>query len=136
MDAETNFFSVHQQIALSIVPVITGFLSLLGSSFIIYLIYKDREKKLKKTYHRLLLGISTSDWLNSARACTSSFLMPRGTPGVWKAQGTQATCTMQGFFAQLVRLHRCSSLNWFINNQFNSHEFISSTGSCHNSILV
>jgi hypothetical protein len=109
MDAENNHFPRQQQKILSIVPVITGFLSLLGSSFIIYLIYKEREKKLKKTYHRLLLGISISDWLNSARACTSSFLMPRGTPGVWKAQGTQATCEVQGFFAQLVRLNCCSS---------------------------
>ena len=85
----------------TITPVITGFLSVIGSSCILVIISKDRKRKLKKTYHRLLLGISVSDWMNSARACTSSFVVTKGTPGVWQTHGTQATCETQGFFAQL-----------------------------------
>ena len=94
-----SFFGETQQIVLAIIPIFSGFLSALGSSCIIYIILRDG--KFDRTYHRLLLGISISDWMNSVRAMTSSFLMPRGTPGIWKAYGTTATCTAQGFFAQL-----------------------------------
>jgi hypothetical protein len=99
-----DYFPRGQQIALTIVPIFSGLLSVIGSSCIAYLILQDRQRKLSKTYHRLLLGLSFSDISNSLRACFASFFMPSDTPGVWLAYGNQGTCTALGFFAQLGKL--------------------------------
>jgi hypothetical protein len=105
----TDFFPRQQQIALTIIPVFTGFLSGIGSACIVYIIMRDRKRKLKQTYHRLLLGMSVSDVINSIRACLSSFFIPVDTPGVWIAYGNQGTCTALGFFAQLGELKRAQT---------------------------
>lgn len=97
--ASSPSFSSPQQIALAVAPVVTGVLSFLGSLCIIYIIVKEREKKLQKTYHRLLLAMSAADIVGSVRACCSSFAMPVGS--WWMAHGNTATCEFQGFAAQL-----------------------------------
>jgi tellurite resistance protein TehA-like permease len=100
--ANAAAFSGSQQVALAVVPLMTGFFSLLGASCIVYIILRDRKRSqnLSKTYHRLLLGMSATDIIGSIRACTSSFVMPAGS--WWMAAGNQGSCEFQGSVAQLA----------------------------------
>src|SRR3569832_632242 len=95
----SSSFTTEQQVALSIIPIVTGFLSFLGSLCIIFIIVRERNKKLQKTYHRLMLAMSAADITGSIHACTSSFLEPSGS--WWMARGNTVSCEFQGFFAQL-----------------------------------
>lgn len=88
--------------ALAIIPHITGTLSFLGSSSILYDILWARKRNLPQPYGRLLLSISTVDVITSAAFGLSTWPIPRGTEGVWGAVGTTQTCTAQGFFGQLM----------------------------------
>ena len=78
-------------------------LSIIGSSYIIYLILRpsERSEKLSKMYHRLMLALSANDLLSSIAVFIGSWAMPkdnvhalemRGNVGTWE------TCRAQGFF--------------------------------------
>mmetsp|Transcript_30148 Transcript_30148/g.62746 ORF Transcript_30148/g.62746 Transcript_30148/m.62746 type:complete len:333 (+) Transcript_30148:50-1048(+) len=95
-------FSFSQRKALSIIPHITGALSVIGSLSILYDILKDRSRKLHRPYYRILLGMSFFDVFASASLGMSTWPIPRGTEGVYGAIGTTQTCTAQGFFIQLM----------------------------------
>ena len=82
-------FSEKQQRTLSTIPHITGMLSLLGSLFVIQDIVRDR-KKLKRTYIRLVLGMSIVDTFASL-----AFFFGR-----WAIAGSTAFCSFQGFLIQ------------------------------------
>jgi hypothetical protein len=89
-----------QEIVLSLLFVFSGTLSVLGSSTIVYKVLKNREKATP--YDRLMLGLSGCDIVASLTLILGPFLLPQETsPRVW-ARGTDATCTMLGFFAQLA----------------------------------
>jgi len=45
-----------------------------------------------------MFGMSVTDIINSSALSFSSIPAPIGTPGVWKALGTQSTCNAQGVF--------------------------------------
>ena len=100
-----------QQKALAIIPHVTGFLSLMGSCSILYDILSDRKKKLKRPYYRILLGMSFADAITSIWIGLSTWPIPEGTPGVYGAVGNTQTCTVQGFFVQLIVLSPCYNLN-------------------------
>ena len=85
---------------LSIIPHVTGSMSVIGSSWIMFDVLRDR-KKWHKTYHRLIFVMSFFDCLSSGAIMFSTIPIPRDTPGVYNARGTTATCTAQGFFTQL-----------------------------------
>lgn len=97
-----TLYSPLQQKVLTYTPVVTGPLSVFGSSFVVYDILADRRNKLKKTYHRILLGLSIMDSISSAGIVAfSSWAVPKDTPGVYGAQGNTATCDASGFFLHL-----------------------------------
>jgi len=79
------------------IPRLTGSLSMLGSSIIIYIILKDSKKKLKRLYHRILLAYSCYDVVLSLNLALSATVVPKGTPGVWGAQGNWTTCEVSSF---------------------------------------
>jgi len=95
-------FSLNQKKALSIIPHITGTLSIVGSLSILYDIWKYRSRKLHRPYYRILLGMSFFDVFASASLGMSTWPIPKGTEGVYGAMGTTRTCTAQGFFIQLM----------------------------------
>ena len=95
-------FSANQKKALSIIPHITGALSVFGSCSILYDVWKDRSSKLRRPYYRILLGMSIFDVMASTSIGLSTWPIPYGTEGVYAAIGTTATCTAQGFFNQLM----------------------------------
>lgn len=93
-------FTEREKIALSIAPHISSVFSVIGSSFVVYEVVRDRTKR-KKIYHRLLLVFSSFDCITSVALGLSTWPIPKGTEGVYAARGTTATCTAQGFFLQL-----------------------------------
>jgi hypothetical protein len=100
--------SLRQKIILAFSRTITGTLSLLASSCIIYNIflrYKVERRTGSRntavtTYHRLLLGMSILDVLHSVWAALSTLPVPANSGAVY-GHGTTATCSAQGFFVQL-----------------------------------
>jgi hypothetical protein len=99
-ETETLIYTLNQQKVLSIIPHVSGTLSVLGSLTILVIIGNDREQKLKRVYHRLLGALSIMDVMVSFNQALSSLVVPRGTPGVYNASGTNGTCAASGFVAQ------------------------------------
>ena len=109
-----------QQILLAILPKFSAGFSVIGSTLIILQMFlkvwrKRRTVQVSNTtffdrwigqesslrvYHRLVLGMSFCDLLASLAWFFTTWPIPRGTPNVFAAVGTEATCTAQGFFAQ------------------------------------
>lgn len=112
---------------LAAMPKVTGAISLVASTLIILSICRDR-RKLRKTYHRLVLGMSISDWITSFAIFLSTWLIPRGYsdfsfPGsdtlitVPWAIGTDGTCQLQAAlmqFAQTTVLYGVSMALFFM----------------------
>lgn len=86
-----------QDRAMALFPKFTGLISLICSTFIIQQILRS-PKRRSHIYHRLLLGISTSDCVVSLCCFLGTWPIPRGEACL--AAGTTATCTPQGFFVQ------------------------------------
>ena len=93
---------------LALVPMASGILSFLGSSYIVYSLVATkvgRKKKLRTTFHRLLLGLSVSDMISSFGTSLSQWVFPQqefpGIDPVWHsytypyASGTNNTCSLQ-----------------------------------------
>jgi hypothetical protein len=96
-----------QEKAISLLPLIPGLMSILGSSIIIYMAVKrgrnqSRSKKKRWTpYTRLLFAMSCYDIISSAALMMTPFLLPAASSQrVW-AFGNDSTCTAMGFFQQL-----------------------------------
>jgi len=73
---------------------------MVSSSVLVYMILRNpREKNKNKSYHRIMLGMSICDICASTAWFFSTWLEPVGS--AIGAVGTQATCSLQGFFVQL-----------------------------------
>jgi len=88
-------WSLEQEKLLSVIPHVTGTLSILGSAFIIYDVAMDR-KKWTSTYHRLLFGMGAVDFISSFATTFSTVPMPADSGEL--SYGNSTTCTLQGFF--------------------------------------
>lgn len=95
-----NLYSPQQQKVLFFLPMISGSLSIVGSSAVIYILLRDWRRKLKHVYHRLLLAFSCIDVVHSLQYALSSLVVPVGTPNTYGARGTVKTCQASGFFLQ------------------------------------
>ena len=93
-------FDSSQEKFLGILPMISGFLSLLGSGWIIVEVLTTKAK-LYTVYNRLLLAMSIVDVMASIGYMFSTIPIPKGSYEVVWAFGTVQTCTAQGFFVQL-----------------------------------
>lgn len=91
-----------QYICTAYIPLLTGNLSVVGSSCIIYsMIGSGRWKtRLLKPQNRILLAMSIYDLLHSLPFAWTFLLFPKGY-GLPGAQGTTSTCRMLGFFIEL-----------------------------------
>jgi len=93
--------TLAQQKAVAIAPKFTAFASAVGSAITCLLILRGSGRSSKKrTYHRLVLGMSMCDFSASVAWFFTTWPIPRGTPGVYGAVGNQQTCSAQAFFAQ------------------------------------
>eukprot|EP00523_Entomoneis_sp_CCMP467_P020983 CAMPEP_0168851166 /NCGR_PEP_ID=MMETSP0727-20121128/12268_1 /TAXON_ID=265536 /ORGANISM="Amphiprora sp., Strain CCMP467" /LENGTH=576 /DNA_ID=CAMNT_0008905143 /DNA_START=181 /DNA_END=1912 /DNA_ORIENTATION=+ len=97
--------SEEQLIPIAILPKISAMLSFLGSAWIMAEVLTGRDvetrlPKLKHPYHRLLLGMSFLDTIESVANIFSTWALPADTPNAWQAKGNTMTCNLQGFFLQ------------------------------------
>jgi len=82
----------------SIVPVVTGGLSLIGSYIILREVFVDRHNNRGgKAIARLLTSLSIADVLWSVGSVMSTFVAPSDLDYIWGNIGNQQTCTLQGF---------------------------------------
>lgn len=98
-DMRLSTLTVQQEKVLSILCLISGALSIAGSSTIAYKVLRNRREA--SPYDRLLLGLSLCDIVASFAYAMSPFLLPTNGGGqrVW-AIGTDATCTSLGWLLQ------------------------------------
>jgi hypothetical protein len=97
-----SLYTNAQEIALIIAPYFTAPLSIIGSGLILYVIWKERREKLQKTYHRLVLGMSLFNFMNSLSIVVlGHWAVPEQT-AIRGASGTVTTCAIAGFFLNLV----------------------------------
>lgn len=83
-----------------VIPKITGFMSIVGSAFIVATVLRSKEKR-GRVYHRLLLAMAILDVSTSFWFFMGSWPIPQDTPTVDMSLGTTWSCTLQGFFIQL-----------------------------------
>jgi len=91
---------MNEALLISCVSRVTGTLSILGSSSIIYMILSDRERKLVHPYQRLMLLMSIFDVLQSIAVVVSVTAFPKESQ-IYGALGNARTCAAQGFFMVL-----------------------------------
>jgi len=72
-----------QQVGLALGPKFSGSLSILGSSWIIFEVLRDKKKQAM-VYHRLLLGLSIFDVIISFAWFLSTWPVPAETEGMRK----------------------------------------------------
>jgi len=90
---------------IALIPIITGSVSTISSSLIIYLIFLSKSK-LSTIYHRILFGMSCADIIGSITMALSTLPMPEinvctdNGDYEWDAVriGNIQTCQAQGFF--------------------------------------
>ena len=97
--------TLAQQKAVAIAPKFSAFASAVGSAITCILILRrgsgsNGGGSKKRTYHRLVLGMSMCDFSASVAWFFTTWPIPKGTPGVYAAVGNQQTCSAQAFFAQ------------------------------------
>jgi len=93
-------FDDAQLKTLAIVPKVSSVLSILGSSYIIWQVLSN-ENRRGRLHHRLLLGMSISDIIQSLAYFVSTWPMPAAVSPFPYSVGTVETCTAQGFFIQM-----------------------------------
>jgi len=81
------------------VNAISAFLSIIGSSIILYIILSGGREKLHRVQNRLVFCVSIIDIFNSTALGFSVLPIPKATCSY--GFGNIATCTVQGFFIQL-----------------------------------
>lgn len=124
--------SFNQLRAISIIPMVTGSLSIFGSILILYIVYRS-YLKLTTTYHRLMYGLAISDILQSLSLSFSSIPVPSDTPGIPYAMGNQMTCNFQGFIGTIgktaLTFYYCGLTGYFLLSiksfEFVTDEFLS-----------
>jgi hypothetical protein len=86
-------------IALSVVPKLTSLMSIFGSTYIVYDVFRRSQIKRMMTLHRLLITMSLCDIIVSIFFFCSSWLIP-SFENEYGAMGNWTTCQVQGFFCQ------------------------------------
>lgn len=90
-------FSHQQKVVLALLPKITGFISGIFSTYMITMILRDKNR-MKRIYHRIMLGISIADLSSAIWLGLSTWPIPKGK-ALW-AVGNATTCSLQGFWTQ------------------------------------
>jgi hypothetical protein len=80
-ESSSDYYTLGQQVSLTIGTSLAAALSIAGSTAIVYVIYADhrRKKASHNVKNRLLLGLCLSDILNSLVYVFWSLAIPEGT---------------------------------------------------------
>ena len=104
---EENYVRDWPTLYIAIVPRLTGVLSAISSSLIIFLIFRSASRA-STIYHRIMFAMSVFDIMGSLAMAFTSILMPKEMPleeelGLlsWPGAryGNTFTCNVQGFLA-------------------------------------
>ena len=91
-------------------------ISILGSSYVIQDVLRDPQKRTESTFHRLMVGLSVSDIINSLFGFLGTWIMPKGESVF--AIGSNASCAFGGFFLFLTAcstpLYNCSLVTYYL----------------------
>ena len=93
-EAQTN--------AQTILQIVTSVPSLLGSLYIIYHILRSKKRR-SKVFSRLMLAMSSMDFIFAVQGVLSSVPCPRELP-IFLASGNWVTCEISGFLGQAGKL--------------------------------
>lgn len=97
---EDRYLQKYAKKALAIIPKVTGMISFLALTYIVWHVLSDRKRR-RETPNRVLVGIGISGMLASFFGFfLSTWPVPSDTWLVWGNVGNQGTCIMQGFFFQ------------------------------------
>ena len=88
-----------QQKGIAIVPKICSVPSFAGASLILWKIAHSKSRQ-GRVYHRILAVMSVMDVVFSLWTFCSTWVIPKGTFGVYGAVGNTQTCTAAGFVGQ------------------------------------
>lgn len=97
--SEISSLSDTQERFISSLSLVSGSLSVLGSSMIVYMVIKNPRKT---PYKRILLGLSLCDIFASITFAIQPFLLPSDTSQRAWASGTEASCSFLGFLTQVA----------------------------------
>jgi len=96
-------FSKAQESILGIVSVLVAPLSAVGSALILWSIYKNRERTLRSTYHRLILGMSILDLCGSiSMILLGPWALPKESGFVMASAKNFHACEASAFFLTLL----------------------------------
>lgn len=98
-DPNASSLTDQQEVLMSTLGVISGCLSFIGSSLIVYRVVKNRHEGTN-SYDRLMLGLSLSDLVASFTFGFGPLLLPKDSSTRAWASGSDATCTLLGFTSQ------------------------------------
>ena len=93
--------SAAQQIAMAIVPKVTGAISFTSSVIMVYMILQS-DIKLGTSYRRLIFAICSIDILQSLMIIISTWASPKDSQGIWGAHGNDTTCSITGAIFQFA----------------------------------
>lgn len=96
----TMALSESQKISLALVPKVSSFLSIIGSTWIVLEVVGDKDKQ-KQMYHRLMAIFALVDVIVSISFFLSTWPMHENDPDVVWSHGNNTTCHLQGFFIQI-----------------------------------
>lgn len=97
-DPNMSTLTDDQESLMSILGAISGSLSILGSSIIVYRVYKNRKNT--SPYDRIMLGLSLCDIVSSFAFGLGPSLLPSVTSTRSWAKGNVTTCNFLGFLTQ------------------------------------
>jgi hypothetical protein len=92
-----------QRVAIAIIPKVSGSISFICSSFMIYMILQS-EVGLGTPFRRIIFIMCLVDIIQSSCAILSTLPIPSNSPGVWGGMGNTVTCDIQGFFFTFASL--------------------------------
>jgi hypothetical protein len=85
----------------AIAPKPFALLSIFCSAYIIKHILSNQTRR-RQVVHHIILGLSLHDLIYAIAMFLGTWPIPRGTPNVYLASGTDQTCTAQAFFQQVA----------------------------------
>lgn len=94
-------YTQSQQVALALVPKLTGTLGMASSMFIISEITRDFRNKESNPIKRALLAITVYEIMDTFGWWLSSWALPSDSDFVF-ASGNRASCNFQGFLLQMA----------------------------------
>ena len=90
-----------QQITIAIVPKITGSISFIASSVMVYMILQSDGSIINQDpFCRIIFMICIMDILKSFTLILSTATSSEDTPGVWSTMGNTTTCDISGWMLQ------------------------------------